>query len=510
MIGELSQQPLAELVREISQKGLSGTLRLQHEQGKVAVYFEDGQLIYAASNLRELRISEYLKRKGVLSEQQLTSLAGGRSDASLIAALTASGGVDLVAIESLVAKQVGDVLRVGLLWSNGKWEFDDRAHLGDPVKVQLDVAGLLLQTARKMDDRFVASRFPSPDEVISPVPGTPAFDTLLPAEGFVLSRVDVPITLGDLLSLSGQPEAEALKTIYALALGGFIDRQRWPVALKVDGVRIAKSPAVRVEKKDEAVPSQPEPSAESEMDDLNAFLNKLDDAATHYEVLGISSGAPSDEIKTSYYALARRYHPDRFHLVTSTLMNARIDSAFARIAQAYETLMDPSRRTGYDAKLAALEKSRKYAESAPKASRESSGGAQEKQGGSQSGRDVDRAEDNFKQGYAALQQGQTKLAITTLAAAARIVPNEPRYRAYYGRALAMSPDTRRLAEAELQAAIRLDSSNVAYRVMLAELCYDLGFFKRAEGELERAISYEPNNPAAQKLMRKLEAARAAK
>ncbi|MFN2513588.1 MAG: tetratricopeptide repeat protein, partial [Pyrinomonadaceae bacterium] len=113
-------------------------------------------------------------------------------------------------------------------------------------------------------------------------------------------------------------------------------------------------------------------------------------------------------------------------------------------------------------------------------------------------------------GYAALQQGQAKFAVTRLAAAARAVPQEARYRAYYGSALAAGEDTRRLAEAELQSAIKLDPDNASYRIMLAELFFDLGFFKRAEGEIERALSLEPNNPAARKLVDKLETNRAAR
>ena len=62
MNGQLSEQPLAELICEIFQKGISGTLRLQHESAKTIVYFDAGRIVYAASNLRELRLGEYLKK----------------------------------------------------------------------------------------------------------------------------------------------------------------------------------------------------------------------------------------------------------------------------------------------------------------------------------------------------------------------------------------------------------------------------------------------------------------
>ena len=55
MKGQLSDRPLAELVHEISLKGLSGTVRLQHESVKAAVYFEQGEVI-SQLQIRELRL----------------------------------------------------------------------------------------------------------------------------------------------------------------------------------------------------------------------------------------------------------------------------------------------------------------------------------------------------------------------------------------------------------------------------------------------------------------------
>ena len=68
MKGKLNDQPLVELISEISSKGLSGTLRLQHELVQSAVYFEQGELVFAASNLRTFRLREYIQ-KGNLVEQ---------------------------------------------------------------------------------------------------------------------------------------------------------------------------------------------------------------------------------------------------------------------------------------------------------------------------------------------------------------------------------------------------------------------------------------------------------
>ncbi len=508
MKGQLSDRPLAELVHEISLKDLSGTLRLQHESVKAAVYFDSGAIIYAASNLRELRLAEYLKNQGLVSEQDL-SASGDRSDMSLAAALVTKGVIDQLTIEPVFTRQVGDILRVALLWTKGIWEFDDRRLLGDSIRVSLDLRGLLMEAARRMQLELIASRFPSDEELISPPTGLPDFNGLLPAEGFVISRVDSPMKLSELIALSGLGELEAMRTLYGLVVGGFLEREQKANVLQARRLTAVSHTRGGLPASVESLPSPGEASEQIQEADLDAFLERLESAGNHYEVLNVISTALPELIKNSYYALARLYHPDKFHLQTSSRLHARIESAFARITQAYETLMDAGRRAGYDAKLAALEKSRKFAQSAPKkvVKEVDLTSAANAANAPVAGSESERAEKNFEEGFGALQQGHTQWAVTKLAAAARALPQEARYRAYYGRALAAVKETRRLAEAEMQAAIKLDPNNASYRIMLAELCFDLGFFKRAGAELERAVSLEPNTPAARKLMDRLEANR---
>ncbi|HEU4870492.1 MAG TPA: hypothetical protein VFT08_06555, partial [Pyrinomonadaceae bacterium] len=64
--------------------------------------------------------------------------------------------------------------------------------------------------------------------------------------------------------------------------------------------------------------------------------------------------------------------------------------------------------------------------------------------------------------------------------------------------------TRRAAETELLAAIKLDPQNAEYRVMLAGLYKDLGLKLRAKNEAERAVAADPNNRKARDLLRSLE------
>ena len=106
-----------------------------------------------------------------------------------------------------------------------------------------------------------------------------------------------------------------------------------------------------------------------------------------------------------------------------------------------------------------------------------------------------------------MQQGRLNAAVTHLAAASRLAPHEARYRAYYGRALASQENTRRLAENEIQAAVKLEPANASFRTMLAELYFDLKFHRRAQTELDRALALDPNSATAHALLRKLQRSR---
>ena len=61
-----------------------------------------------------------------------------------------------------------------------------------------------------------------------------------------------------------------------------------------------------------------------------------------YVVLGLSHGATESDIKRAYRRLARRFHPD----VNPGDRTAAV--RFRQIVEAYETLMDPQRRSRYD------------------------------------------------------------------------------------------------------------------------------------------------------------------
>lgn len=407
MNGQLSDRPLAELIREISAKSQSGRLSLERERIKVAAYFFRGHFVYAACNLRTFRLREYLQKGALLSSEQLTRFDERVSDFDLARKLCADNSLTPEMVEQIQSKQVSDVLRLALLWTDGAWEFDQRAQLNETVDLKVDVDALLSEAERRM-----------PAKVI-----------------------EEPHTAAD---------------------------------------------------------------ADVSEETVEAFLERVRRADSYYDVLGVESTAAAAEMKSAYYDLARRYHPDRFRKTEPALLT-RLESAFARITQAYDTLREDDLRANYNAKLQARRKAQKIADATAKPAVPTSDQTATPDPATTAPviPAAERAANDFREGLAALEQGQRKLATGLFASAARLAPKEARYRAYYGQMLAAQENTRRAAEAELQAAIKLEPGNADYRVMLAQLFRDLGFAIRAKGEAERAVAADPNNGKARDLLREL-------
>jgi DnaJ-domain-containing protein 1 len=361
MNGQLTDHPLVELIHEISDARLSGALRLAREHVRAAVYFDGGQVVAALSNVRALRLVEILRRSGAADEVRMNALVReGMSDEQAGLTLLRAGVLDEAALKNLHEWRSKEVLRALLLWTEGEWSFNPRVRIaGMHQGARVDALGLLIESARNLPQGFVSARLRNENEEIAPGAGAreriAAGIRLLPSESFILSRVYEPTRLGDVLALGGLPADETRRAVYVLALGGLLERMGWPRALPSEVLqtaaqRSAANATTSAQEAAQRVEEQAEPEVVAQGTVEELFARAV--GANHYEVLGVARSASAEEVKRIYYSHARRLHPDRFRRDADEEQRQRIDAAFARIAQAYETLKDSAARAAYDLKLA--------------------------------------------------------------------------------------------------------------------------------------------------------------
>lgn len=502
--GTFQENPFAELLIEAAQSHLSGSFRLAHHDEKAIFYLKKGEIIFAVSNLRQHRLFDLLLQTNKISRESLAEIPNFTNDLELGQNLVAKEILSKEDVENLFSRQIEGILTNVLEWKTGAWSFSHLARAKEGIEFKIDAAKILLEYARNLSEPYIISRYRSFEEKFSISPSYPVNLNLLPQEGFILSRIDGLSRIQDIRNLSGLPEKEILRGLYVLWLGGFLLCKNWNSAfsdIKIRDILSAKltlkkealdTPVHKVEVKSFETPKETvietpvEEIKKDENQHLEEYLKQVEDAESYYEILGVSVKANLPEIKMAYFGLAKQYHPDKYHQADNKPMQQRVQNAFTEIARAYETLKDEKSREVYDFKL------RKYLEY-----------MKDEKSSSDPARILDESENaryEFEKGFELLMRNDYQEALPYLTRAAQMSPNIARYRAYYGKVLSGDESQRHKAEQELQAAIKLESDNPTYRIMLAEFFIDYKLFRRAEGELQRLLTAFPSNKEAQALL----------
>ncbi len=508
--GKFGKVLLTEILRELSAAQVSGSVRVSQNQSKIIIYLEKGEIVYAAANLKTFRLGECAVRWKLLSPVQLNELNGVANDFELVKKFLAARVFDEESIKLMQKQQVSEIVRLALSWTEGEWAFSPLMRLVEGVRIEVETSRLLMEAARSLPIEHIDAQFLNQKDSFSLNRNARNSLVLLPRESFLLSRFDSIFEIAEIKALSGMPEVETLKTLYALWIGGFLQRHTGTKIFSEDkinqilAVKLEKAakpmPKVvpqsvstnlsnieeKAEKPLEKIEENPAPTevVRDEKREMEMYLRQVENGKNYYEFLGISPDTDSATIKKTYFSLAKQFHPDKFHQ-EDEINRKRIQQAFTQIAHSYETLKESKTRETYDFKLRrenSFQKSNSQPqEQVPKT-----------------------ADEFFDAGMEEVRKEHFDRATAYFGQAVRLSPNTPRYRAQYGKVLSKTPRFAHQAEAEIQTAVRLSGNLSEFRIMLAEFYRDIGFPKRAISEVKKILSLEPNNTAARNLLESLE------
>ena len=161
-------------------------------------------------------------------------------------------------------------------------------------------------------------------------------------EGFVLSRVDGKLTVGQICLLVPF-DAEVTATILGqLARAG---------ALEIPGANLPEPPpAPKTE-----TPATPvaAPATMNGLDLTVEQARRIDEffaslaSRDAFELLEVGRTADKKEIKRAYFKMSKELHPDRFFGKNIGPYRERLSKIFQSVKAAYELLSDDDRRTAY-------------------------------------------------------------------------------------------------------------------------------------------------------------------
>lgn len=193
---------------------------------------------------------------------------------------------------------------------------------------------------------------------------------LTPEEFFLLSRVDGSITVAQLCSVSGLGRSKTLECIDSLWRNGLIEvpGQTPPQTESTPSTDTdAKSDASDEDTTEDLASSilarfpvaindfefdrellQQSVELEDDFKREVAFVFAQLDALNYYELLGVSVDAGRRDLRSAYFSMSKRYHPDRFFRRVLGDYGMRIEKIFQRITSAYQTLSNRSKRAEYD------------------------------------------------------------------------------------------------------------------------------------------------------------------
>lgn len=502
--GDFRQHPFAELLVEIVHARVSGSLRIESGKQKCVIYFRDGAVVYAASNAREQRLFSILLGRNRVDQKTLAGIPTFANDFELAAALEEKQVLSKAEIDEFIGVQIDSIIIDALTWQSGTWTFSALARLREDMVYKVDIFKLLIEYARCLPSQEVSQRFRSVQEMFYRDPSPTTSAVLQAHEKYALDCFNgYQLTIENLRPQCSLPETAMLQALYVLWLGGLLIRRDWNSAFSASKigeilttkVSLVKSAAdlAKAEKKPEDEAVEDEASKLPDVDiSLDDYLARVEGADTLYDVLGVESSSGLPQIKHAYFQMAKLFHPDKFHREEAGMLR-RIQSAFTEIAHAYETLKTKESRENYDFKV------RKELELREKRRAEGVADATTPED-----RQAEQGLDSFEKAMEAINEEEFAAAAGHLARAVHYSSQNALYHAYFGFALSQLEKQHHKAEAEFQAAVKLDPKNPKIRMMLVEFFIEMKMEKRAAGELKRFLEVAPGNKEATRMLEKLQ------
>lgn len=485
-----SSQTLAEIFRDLYVGERSGVLNVSRGNIEKRIYFDRGMILFAESGADDEELGRRLVNEGKISPGALAEARRNISESKDLAqALVNRGLIGKETLSHTARYIVEHVVQSIFQWEGGTARFSEGWLLQEIFESDIlltfevilkgigSMAGFEpIQDAMKGLDNRLKLRHPAP------VPLERL--ALSPAHGYILSRVDGPSRLQDVLALL--PPAEeglACRFLYGLLVMGVISYDP-PVgdgAFRVTAILRDHADTVALEGLQERMI----------LETYSAQRNK-----SPHEVLGLRSTAPRETIERAYEEAKDRFSRDRILPRIRERLRSELAVIESRYVEAYLTLVQarsgehgarpedaqaPKEPHGMGDFLVRVEMDKTKTKVAIE-------------------ENAKLAESYFNQAKKFQREGDPYNAIQYGKLAISYAPNDARFYFLLAECQAKNPDARwqRMAEQNYGEASRLDQWNAEYRIALGRFYKRRGLKMRARKQFEEALKLAPTHETALK------------
>jgi len=488
--GSLSETPLPQVLRRIFLEGLKGTLTLVHGDETRHLFFEKGELRTATSSREAQRIGAFLKRRGSISDADLTwalETVAKQGRTRLGKLLVERGLISRTVLDAEMRRLVEEIVFSTFAWDTGEYRFQSSSGVLDPdVALSLSTAAVIVEGIRRLPEGEVfRERLGDGHRV--PILATDPMSRyqylpLTPQEAYLLSRIDGILDVDSLLKIAGASRVATGKILYGLISCGIVE---W----KQEGAERPPSGRGGFHGLNVELAAEPTDRSPGHAELVKNTYRRID-WLTHYELLGVARNAPPERISEAYFERSRLFHPDLRHREDLAKFERELTAVFERMKKAYESLSDAESRALYDQSLDAAPPPLLVTEG-PSADPEMR---------------KKIAAQNFRRARQLIEEKDYHPAVEMLREAVRFVPDQAEYRYVLSQVELKNPNWIDQGLANLKEAARLDARRVAFSVEAARALLDHRRPHEAEPFARRAVALDPSPENEELLQKVLDAA----
>lgn len=223
--GSLNQKPALDLLVELHRGSVTGSLKLERAPLQKAVYFRDGQILFAASNDPKDQLASILVEEGKLGPDQMQVAQARVSPGNPLAkVLTELGYISQRELADAARIKVEKILTDLYSWKDGSYQFLTKSLPKGAIDLELSTARLLFASIRRVQEReWVLSQLGSLETVLTPTAELERFIEETHADPLgaeVLRLADGVKSVKQIGAASNLGEFEVCKVLAAAVVGG--------------------------------------------------------------------------------------------------------------------------------------------------------------------------------------------------------------------------------------------------------------------------------------------------